>query len=146
MREMELDFEVLREPWNKYSVEDGSYVKTRFIATKFKKREPTTPEEKLSYGFEGQNLMVAYNVPDGLKGNRSQVQYTPEELRANAKEMKYSIIFEEWNEYVLEDGTAVRIKSTAIEIIRSAKFDRNGDPIYIVNTSQILGMKPRKTP
>jgi len=144
LKEMEIDFEVLREPWNKYSVEDGAYIKTRFIVTKFRKREPTSADEQLQYGFEGKNLVVAYNVPEELKGPPSTRQYTPEELSENAKDMRYSVIFEEWNEYVLEDGTAVRIKSNVVEILRTDKFDRNGDPIYIVRTSQILGLKPRK--
>lgn len=144
MKETEIEFETLREPWNKYSVEDGSYIKTRFIITKFKKREPTSTDEKLQYGFEGKNIVVAYNVPEELKGKPTTVQYPPQELSKNAKDMKYSVVFEEWNEYVLEDGTAVRIKSNVTEILRTNKFDRNGDPIYIVNTSQILGLKPRK--
>lgn len=144
MKEAEIDFEVLREPWNKYSVEDGSYLKARFVVTKFKKREPTTAEEMLQYGVEGKNLMVAYNVPDELKGTPSTRTYSPEEIRENLKDMRYSIVFEEWNEYVLEDGTVMRIKSSATEIARTDKFDRNGDPVYFVNTSQILALKPRK--
>jgi hypothetical protein len=144
LKESEIEFEVLREPWNKYSVDDGSYIKSRFIITKFKKREPTTADEKLGYGFEGQNIAVSYNVPTELKGTPSTHQYSPQELREKAEDMRYSIVSEEWNEYVLEDGTVVRIKSSVIEVLRTNKFDRNGDPVYYVNTSQLLGVKPRK--
>lgn len=144
MKESEIEFEVLREPWNKYSVDDGSYVKSRYIILKFKKREPTTADEKLGYGFQGQNIAVSYNVPTELKKTPSTKQYSPEELKQEAEDMRYSIVSEEWNEYVLEDGTVVRIKSSVIEILRTNKFDRNGDPIYYVNTSQLLGIKPRK--
>jgi len=142
--EKEVEFEVLREPWNKYSIDDGSYIKTKFVALKFKKREPTTADEKVGYGFEGQNIMVVYHVPEELKGKPSTEKYSPEQLSEGATDMKFSIVYEEWNEYVLKDGTVVRIKSTAVEIARSTKFDRNGDPIYVVNTSQILGLKPKK--
>jgi len=144
LKEWEIEFEVLREPWNKYSIEDGSYIKSRFIITKFKKREPTTADEKLGYGFEGQNIAVSYNVPTELKGTPSTKQYSHQELSEKAEDMRYSIVSEEWNEYVLEDGTVVRIKSSVIEVLRSDKFDRNGDPVYYVNTSQLLGVKPRK--
>jgi hypothetical protein len=143
LKESEIEFEVLREPWNKYSVDDGSYIKTRFIVTKFRKREPTTSEEKMQYGFEGQNLMVAYNVPQELKGPPSTKTFSPDELRQKSTDMRYSTVYEDWNEYVLEDGTAVRIKNTVVEIIRSDKTDRSGDPVYVVNTSQLLGFKPR---
>lgn len=144
MKEAEIDFEILREPWNKYQVDDGSYVKARFVIVKFKKKEPTTTDEKLGYGFEGRNLVVAYNVPEGLKGTPSTASYSPQELSDGAQEMKFSILREEWNEYVLEDGTTVRIRSTVVNIVRSNRFDRNGDPIYVVNTAQLLGLKPRK--
>lgn len=144
MKQSEIDFEILREPWNKYSVEDGSYVKARFVITKFRKMEPTTADEKLSYGFEGQNIAVAYNVPQELKGIASTQKYSPQELSDSSRDMRYSIISEEWNEYVLEDGTTVRIKSSVVEITRSNKYDRNGDPIYVANTNQILALKPRK--
>lgn len=144
MKESEMDFEVLREPWNKYSVDDGSYVKARFVITKFKKREPTTADEKLGYGFEGQNMVVAYNVPAGLKGTPSTVAYSPKELSEGAEEMRYSIVSEEWNEYVTEDGATLRVKNNVTVIARTNKFDRNGDPIYVVQTTQIYGLKPRK--
>lgn len=144
MKEVEIDFEILREPWQKYSVEDGSYVKSRFVITKFKKREPTTAEERLAYGFEGQNIVVAYNVPPERKGTPSTETYSPEQLADGAQEMRYTIVSEEWNEYVLEDGATVRIKNNVTSITRTNKFDRNGDPIYVVNNAQIFGLKPMK--
>ncbi len=57
--------------------------------------------------------------------------------------MRYSIVSEEWNEYVLEDGTTVRIKSNVTSIMRTTKIDRHGDPIYLVNSTQIFGLKPK---
>jgi len=114
-----------------------------FVFVGYILKRARTADEKLQYGFEGQNLMVAYNVPQELKGPPSTRTYSPDELRQNATDMRYSTIYEDWNEYVLEDGIAVRIKNTAVEIVRSDKTDRSGDPIYVVNTSQLLGFKPR---
>lgn len=145
MKELELDFEVLREPWNKYSLKDGAYIKSRFILLKIKKREPTQEGEKLQYGFEGQNLTVVYNVPEHLKGPPSSTPYSPQELAQSKKEdVAYDTISEEWNEYILEDGTTIRIKDTVVAISRTDKVDKNGDPIYMVEHSQILGVKPRR--
>ena len=145
--ETELDFEILREPWNKYSLKDGAYLKSRFILLKIKRRlvPATVTEKKTEYGFEGQNLNVIYNVPAELKGPLSNQQYSVQQLsEAKKDEIAYDTLSEEWNEYVLEDGTTMRIKSTVSAVSRTDKVDKNGDPIYFVTNSQILGVKPRK--
>lgn len=147
MDETELDFEILREPWNKYSLKDGAYLKSRFILLKIKKRlvPATVTEKKTEYGFEGQNLTVAYSIPAELKGPPSDVQYSPQQLSESKKDdIAYDTLGEEWNEYVLEDGTALKIKNTVVAISRTDKVDKNGDPVYFVTSSQILGIKPRK--
>lgn len=147
MDETELDFEILREPWNKYSLKDGTNLKSRFILLKIKKRlaPATVTEKKTEYGFEGQNLTVAYNVPSELKGPSSNAQYSPQQLSESKKDdISYDTLGEEWNEYVLEDGTTLRIKNTVVSVSRTDKADKNGDPVYFVTNSQILGIKPRK--
>lgn len=143
MKKHELDFQVLREPWNKYHLKDGSYIKSRHVLQKVKKREATEQGEKDTYGFESKDLIVTYNAPENLKGPPSKAPITPTEL-SKGEEVGFDIISEEWNEYVLEDGTVIRIKNTVVSVRRTDKTDRNGDPIYIVQHSRLLGVKPRK--
>lgn len=145
-RESELDFEILREPWNKYSLKDGTNVKCRYILTKVKKREPENEKEKPTYGIEGQNVSVIYNVSADLKGPPSTVTYSPPELASSIKEddVGYDTLSEEWNEYIVEDGTKIRLKGTVVKVSRTDKTDRNGDPIYIVQTTLMVGIQPRK--
>lgn len=145
MSEVEVDFEILREPWNKYSLRDDAYIKSRFVLLKMKKKQPREEGQPLQYGFEGQNIVVAYNVPEELKGPPTSRKYSPQELsQSPQQDIRYDTLSEEWNEYILEDGTAVRIKDTVVSVARTDKTDRNGDPIYIVQHSQLLGVKPRR--
>lgn len=46
---------------------------------------------------------------------------------------------EEWNQYMLEDGTVLRMRTILHDVYRlSHKFTPDGDPIYVVKTSNIV--------
>lgn len=140
----DIDFEVLREPWNKYELDDGSYLKTKYILTKFRKSEPDE-QNRIKIGVDGQTLTVTYNVPKELKGPATTRKYTPEETKnAIQQEVGYKTIAEEWNEYIAEDGTKIRVKDTVTRISRTNLADKNGDPIYFVEHSTMVQGAPPK--
>lgn len=58
--------------------------------------------------------------------------------------MRYNTLAEEWNEYVVDDGTRIRMKSTVSRVAKTSKFDKNGDPIYIVDTTVLAEIRPPK--
>ncbi len=45
---------------------------------------------------------------------------------------------ERWNVYLLEDGTKLRLKAVAATIVRLDEFLPNGDPMYMVNASNLV--------
>jgi hypothetical protein len=46
---------------------------------------------------------------------------------------------ENWNEYLLEDGTALFIKQTLIEVLKvEGEYDLEGNPIYLFKTTQLV--------
>lgn len=46
---------------------------------------------------------------------------------------------ERWNEYILEDGTTIRIKVIASEVYRVDQLrDSDGNPIYQVKSSNVV--------
>jgi len=56
----------------------------------------------------------------------------------------YNTLGEEWNEYILEDGTKIRIKTTVTKISRTDKYEKIGDPIYLVETNVMMQVtKPK---
>ncbi|MFQ5710202.1 MAG: hypothetical protein ACE5GD_00330 [Candidatus Geothermarchaeales archaeon] len=82
---------------------------------------------------------MAYNVPKNLKGEPSTKPHPPEELKSSiaAPDSGYDTLSEEWNEYFVEDGTKIRIKDTVARISRTNKYNKDGDPIYLVDHSSI---------
>ncbi|MBM4294016.1 MAG: hypothetical protein FJ126_03820 [Deltaproteobacteria bacterium] len=56
-------------------------------------------------------------------------------------EVDFKVIKEEWNEYDLADGTRIRLKVVATSFARALdEFDNDGNPVYIVKTSNVLGL------
>ena len=45
---------------------------------------------------------------------------------------------ESWSTYILEDGTTLKLKAIAANIIRLDEYLPSGDPMYVVNASNIV--------
>jgi hypothetical protein len=50
----------------------------------------------------------------------------------------FETIREEYNSYKLSDGSLIRMKTVVTNIIRTDEFTPNGEPIYIVNSQNVL--------
>ncbi len=49
---------------------------------------------------------------------------------------------EQWNEYLLEDGSVIKIKLVASKIIRVVdQYDQTGNPVYFVNSTNVISVK-----
>lgn len=138
-RENSVDFEVIDEPWNKYELSDQSILKTRYI---LKTVHRSIVNGKNNYRGDGIPLTIIL-VPPKLKGRSDPKKYSPKELQANIdkEDMKFRIIHEEWNEYLLDDCITIRMKSTMTNISRTKKRDHNGDPIYNVDSNVLVQVK-----
>ena len=138
-KEKTIDFEVIDEPWNKYELNDQSTLKTRYI---LKTVLRSLVNGKNNYRGDGIPITIII-VPSKLKGEPDKKNYSPKELQENIDkgDMKFRIVHEEWNEYLLDDGTTIRMKSTLTNISRTKKRDRNGDPIYNVQNNILIQVK-----
>ena len=142
--EIELDFEVIKEPWNKYNLTDGSNLKLRF--TLLKVRRTMIQQGKPNYSIKSRIDVEAYNVPQNLRGPPAKVPVPPEELKkAKKQEVGFSTLFEEWAEYLVEDGTRIRAKTSLVEAFRTDRTNPDGEPIYLANHSVSLTIKPPKS-
>lgn len=48
---------------------------------------------------------------------------------------------EHWNEYLVEDGSVLRVKLVATEVVRvDGQYDQEGNPLYIVNSTNVLAV------
>lgn len=135
----EYDFDIVREPWNKYELSDGTTLKTRIILQKVVRRQQG---ERTGYGTMTQNLQIVF-APRERKGTPSNQTYSQQELQTSVEqEVRYTTTAEEWNEYAVDDGSRIRFHMTVTRISRTSKFDSNGDPIYLVDSSIIGDISP----
>jgi hypothetical protein len=47
---------------------------------------------------------------------------------------------EKWSEYRLEDGTTIRLKQVLVDVTRTALFDPEGNPQYVVKAQPVLAI------
>lgn len=46
---------------------------------------------------------------------------------------------EHWNEYLIEDGTILKVKLVATEIIKvDGEYDDQGNPLYALHSTQVV--------
>jgi hypothetical protein len=54
-------------------------------------------------------------------------------------EMSFQNAREHWNEYLLDDGTILRLKPVATGVVKiEGMYDQQGNPIYILNSTNIM--------
>jgi len=137
-----LDFEVVKEPWNKYSLRDGSKLKTRVM---LKSAWYLEKDGKKNYTVDIQNTIVMMCDPS-LQGSPGQAEFSNEQIRKNieVEDSRYDTIAYEANEYILDDNTRILIHSNITRIARTKLFDPNGDRIYVVESNASMMITPPK--
>lgn len=126
-----LDFEIVKENWNKYHLSDGSNLKTRII---LKSAWLNEKDSKKNYGFDIQIHTVIMCDPS-LQGAKNQTKFTNEQLQKNIEidACRYDTVAYEVNEYVLDDTTRILVHPNLTKISRTKLHDINGDRIYHVD-------------
>lgn len=137
-----LDFEIVKEPWNVYSLRDGSKLKTRVV---LKTAWTFDKDGHKNYSVDIQNFTVLMCDPS-LQGMKNQTKYTKEQIQANTEveDCRYDTIAYEANEYVLDDTTRILIHSNITKISRTKLFDPRGDRIYSVDIQANITITPPK--
>jgi hypothetical protein len=71
------------------------------------------------------------------RGRKKKVQL-PDGTLADAEIIPFRGNVEHWNEYLLDDGTVVRMKLVATEIARvEGQYDPEGNPAYMINSTNV---------
>ncbi len=126
------DFEAISEPWNIYSLKDGSVLKFRLILVKL---IPVSDGGIKGYAVNAGNAAGVF-VPKKLKASPSKSLMI--ELKVAEKDIPYEIIREDWNSYKLEDGTILKIKPAISSVNRTKTIDPYGDPVYVINHQVLI--------
>lgn len=133
-----IDFDVIKEDWNLYKIEDGTILKLKLVFIKVI-REGVDSVGNPIYSINSQNV-VGIIPPKELMGPPSNRSYTPQEIADSIvkEDLKFEVIREDWNEYKLKDGTTLYIKPVVTMVSRTSLFDRRGEPIYNVQSQIII--------
>jgi hypothetical protein len=70
---------------------------------------------------------------------KRRVRFGNEDVEA--LEMPYQNIAEHWNEYLLNDGSVLRLKSVVTNILKLVdRYDGEGNPVYFVKSTQVVSV------
>lgn len=131
-----MDFEIQKEGWNTYELKDGTILKGRMIVTRINTTKNGPPGQM---ALSSQNIFAAF-APEGVKGP----PMNPPPVDQIKNEDKYPVEItssnELWNEYrILKTGDTLRVKMVVSDVFRvKDKFDRLGEPYFIVNSGIII--------
>ena len=55
--------------------------------------------------------------------------------------MSFQTGAEHWNEYLLTDGSVIRLKTVVTDILKVVgKFDAEGNPVYVVKAANVVAV------
>jgi len=157
----DVDFEVEKEVWNVYELEDRGRVtiKMRTILIKLLKstRVPTEPPppgippsaRKEEFHGSFQNIVVVAKCPPHLMGEPSPPPTSKEEFETLPRtEINFIPFYEDWNVYKLPDNKRLRVKLVVSSIFKvEGRYDQYGYPVYEVqSTNAIVPVSPKTRP
>lgn len=125
-----LDFEVRKEPWNIYQVSDGTKLRIRIVLRDVRR----VMDENVPIYVPDARVVIAVICAPELKGTPS-ILPSDEERRQGAEraDVPFDTISHDNNDYLLDDGTRIRIHFNLNEISRTPLYDANGDRVYIID-------------
>jgi hypothetical protein len=136
------DFKAINEDWNMFELEDGTILKIKLVIVNvFKERSG----EGFKAVMQAQNVLGTFS-PDYLRGEPSK-RYTREELAKSIDKNDIDVIKviqQPWNEYNVDDTFSIKTKVIPVQIARTSKYDNEGMPVYLVETTAIVKGKPLK--
>jgi len=71
--------------------------------------------------------------------NKVKINFSGEEMEATPVDINQTN--EYWNQYLLDDGTVVKIKLVATKVLRvDSKYDNEGNPLYVIQSTNITAV------
>jgi len=133
----DVEFELVREPWNVYKLDDGAKLKVRLILVKIFTPPGVKFENTEGLQFAANPMFVTY-VPQDMKGTPSDKPISSEERIASiVEDVDFETVNEEWNEYKLPKNFRLRLKMIITQIGKTDKFSGDGSPLYNIGHQMV---------
>jgi len=85
------------------------------------------------------NYKAGLGRQGGEMVNKVKVNFGGEEVEALPIDINQTN--EYWNQYLLDDGTVIKMKLVATKVLRvENKFDLEGNPLYIIQSTNITSV------
>ena len=134
-----VDFDVTKETWNKYELQDGSKLKIR---SELHLVWTEKVDGKMTHRVTAQQNQLWLCDPK-MQGKPDSTRYTMEQLQkhVDVRKCAYTTMQYEPSEYLLDDGTQIVIHDNLLNVARTSLYDANGDRIYIVESNSQMSVK-----
>ncbi|ABK77186.1 hypothetical protein CENSYa_0553 [Cenarchaeum symbiosum A] len=134
-----IDFEVVKERWNVYELEDGTKLKTRNTLRSV--WVETDSLGAVAYHCDIHNMRVVL-CHTSKQGEKDQTPHTPSQLMENIEKRvcRYETMSYEASEYTLDNNVGIVFHLNLNRISRTSLFDPKGDRIYLsdLRSSRVL--------
>lgn len=65
----------------------------------------------------------------------------PDGQEVDATILSFQAGGEHWNEYLIDDGTVIRVKLVATEVLRlDERYDAQNNPIYLLQSTNVMSV------
>jgi hypothetical protein len=135
-------FDLIQEQWNEYIFSDQVVVRTRLILI------TVTQEYELGPLTFQTERATTVSAPDHLRGSPGEHQQGNNVCGEAKWECPILLRYERWNEYSLADDTRrLRMIFMAMRAFKLTNaFDKNGQPIYMIEGKPLIKVDNRLYP
>ncbi len=138
-----IDFDIIKETWNKYELQDGTKLKIR---SELHLAWTEQVKGKTVYRVTTNHQQTCLCDPK-TQGKPDNTLHPPEQLQKHIDVQKcpHTTMQYEPSEYLLDDGTQIIIHDNLINVARTSLYDARGDRIYLIESNSQMSVKiPQK--
>lgn len=137
-----VDFKIIQENWNKYELDDGSIISTKFILSQIvKTEEPAPQDDDLNLGFMEPRTLTTVYAPIDKRGTPDRNYSVPElekfvinkDCKIKNKTINDPTIY-------MTESMLIFVYNVLDRIEKTSKFSVTGMPHYIVRTKNQIMM------
>lgn len=134
-----LDFEVIKEVWSVYELQDGTKIKILCMLDSVR----NVKERERSMAI---NQRIVALCDESVCGKPAKKRHTPEQIHQSIEmaHCDYTTLRYEPSEYILDDNTRIVVHHNVVSIARTRLFDQNGDRIYEIEAKGNFTISPSK--
>lgn len=143
-----IDFEVINEPWNKYELpDDGTIIKIKAVLKRIQQVASKDGKLYCDPDTDIETIVVGYSPPS-LNTTPGKRNWTPDQLHDSIEldNMPIRIINSDPSEYLIDNGTIIKIGGKLVKVSRTKLHDARGDRIYYTELRfELIATKPDNT-